>query len=284
MRRQRPILLVAAVVICLAGIVEGRASLEAKLIYPGTDTQGRPDTVIPPGPGYELVNLTTADGTAIVAMFGHALDGRGEPAANPERRPTVIFFYGNGSCAAYMTGEFDRFRRLGANVLMPDYPGYGMSAGKPSEKGFYATADAAYDYLLRRPDIDGNRIMVAGWSMGAAVAIDLASRRRVVGLVTVSAFTTLPAVAHSLVPWLPTSLIVRSRFDNVEKIAHVTCPIFMAHGTADPLVPPEMLDALAAAAGRNVVIYRVIGGEHNNVFDIGGDALWGAIGASIFKP
>lgn len=271
----------AAAIICLAGIVEGRASLEARLIFPGTVTQGRPDTVIPPGPGYELVHLTTPEGTAIVAQFGHALDTRGEPAANPERRPTVIFFYGNGSCAAYMAGEFDRFRRLGARVLMPDFPGYGMSAGKPSEKGFYATADAAYDYLLRRPDIDDNRIVAAGWSMGAAVAIDLASRRKVEGLVTVSAFTTLPAVAHSLVPWLPTSFIVRSRFDNVQEIARVTCPIFMAHGSVDNLVPPEMVSALAAAAGRNVVIYRVAGGGHNDVFDVGGDALWGAIGATI---
>jgi fermentation-respiration switch protein FrsA (DUF1100 family) len=284
MRRQKRILLVAAVTLCVAGIVEGRASLEAKLIFPGAATQGRPDTVIPPGNGYELVRLATPDGTAIVAQFGHALDSRGEPAANPERRPTVIFFYGNGSCAAYSAEEFARFRRIGANVLMPDFPGYGMSAGKPSEKGFYATADSAYDYLLRLRDIDGNRIVAAGWSMGAAVAIDLASRRKVEGLVTVSAFTTLPAVAHVMVPWLPTSLIVRSRFDNIQKIARVTCPIFMAHGTADHLVPPEMLNELAGAAGRNVVTYRVAGGGHNDVFDVGGDALWEAIRASIFQP
>jgi len=284
MRRTKRILLVAAAIACLAGIVEVRASLEARLIFPGAATQGRPDAIIPPGSGYELVHLTTADGTAVVAQFGRALDGRGEPAASPERRPTVIFFYGNGSCAAYMSGEFDRFRRLGANVLMPDFPGYGMSAGKPSEAGFYATADSAYDYLLGRPDIDRNKIVAAGWSMGAAVAIDLASRRKVEGLVTVSAFTTLPAVAHSLVPWLPTSLIVRSRFDNIRKIARVTCPVFMAHGTADNLVPPEMLNALAAAAGRNVVIYRVPGGGHNDVFDVGGDALWGAIQSSIIEP
>jgi hypothetical protein len=63
--------------LALPGFSRGRASLEAKLIFPGTVTQGRPDTVIPPGPGYELVHLTTPEGTAIVAQFGHALDTRG---------------------------------------------------------------------------------------------------------------------------------------------------------------------------------------------------------------
>jgi fermentation-respiration switch protein FrsA (DUF1100 family) len=72
--------------------------------------------------------------------------------------------------------------------------------------------------------------------------------------------------------------------DNLQKISHVTCPIFMAHGTVDNLVPPKMLSELASAAGRNVVIYKVAGGGHNDVFDVGGDALWGAIGASIFEP
>jgi pimeloyl-ACP methyl ester carboxylesterase len=92
-------------------------------------------------------------------------------------RPTVIFFYGNGACLAYMGEVFNGFRRLGMNVLVPEYPGYGMSGGKPTEKGFYAAADAGYDYLAQRPDIDHDRIDAAGWSMGSAVAVDLASRR-----------------------------------------------------------------------------------------------------------
>lgn len=120
-RLKRNLLLVAAAIICIAGIVDGRASIEAKLIFPGAATQGRPDATIPSGPGYELVHLTMPDGTAIVAQFGHALDSQGTPLAHPRTCPTVIFFYGNGACAAYMGREFERFRRLGANVIMPDF-------------------------------------------------------------------------------------------------------------------------------------------------------------------
>jgi hypothetical protein len=181
-----------------------------------------------------------------------------------------------------MAVEFWRFRRMGANIIMPDFPGYGMSGGKPSEKGFYAAADAVYDYVTQRPGIDRDRIVAAGWSMGGAVAIDLAARRRVAALETISAFTTLPAVAHAVTPWLPVSWILRSRFDNLAKIGSITCPIFIAHGELDQIVPPAMAGQLAAATRGKVVPFMVQGAGHNDVFDAGGDALWAAMRAPIF--
>jgi uncharacterized protein len=250
------------------------------LVFPGASTQGR--AVLAPGADYELIPLQTPDGTRIVAEFGGALTRGGKPAEDPSHAPTVIFFYGNGSCAAYMAEEFWRLRQMGANVIMPDYPGYGMSGGKPSEGGFYAAADATYDYVAHRPGIDAARIVAVGWSMGGAVAIDLAARRRVAALETISTFTSLPAVAHATVPWLPVRLILRSRFDNLAKIAAVACPIFIAHGIEDNIVPPPMAGQLAAAAKDNVRPYMVAGAGHNDVFETGGDALWAAMRAGIF--
>jgi fermentation-respiration switch protein FrsA (DUF1100 family) len=237
---------------------------------------------VPPGADYEIVPLQTRDGTRIVALFGGALDPRGGHTLVAGKRPTVVFFYGNGACLASMGDVFEGFRRLGVNVLMPEYPGYGMSGGKPSENGFYAAADAAYDYAVQRPGLDPDRIVSAGWSMGSAVAIDLASRRKVSSLVVVSAFTTLPAVAHALVRWFPTSLIIRSRFDNLAKIPLVSCPVFIARGTRDTLVPPSMSDKLAEAAKTGVTSYKVSGGGHNDVFDVGGKPLWEAMEGFIF--
>ena len=188
--------------VCLGGILGGCSSLEEKLIFPGAASQGQPYAMIAPSSDYELIPLETADGTRIVAQFGRALGSAGEPAADAEHEPTVIFFYGNGAFAAQMANEFSHFRRIGMNVLIPEYPGYGMSGGRPSERAFYSAADTAYDYLQRRPGIDHGRIVAAGWSIGSAVAIDLASRRKVAALVAVSAFTTLPGVAHALQPWM----------------------------------------------------------------------------------
>lgn len=271
--RQSPLLLILALAAMLSG-----CSLDQKFIFPGSATQGRPYAVVPPRGDYQLLTLRLADGTKIAAQFGTALEANGRPAANASGRPTVIFFYGNGSCLAYSALQFDRFRRLGANVLIPDFPGYGMSTGKPSEEGCYAAADAAYAYLLSRKDIDPARIVAAGWSMGGGVAIDLASRHRVSGLITVSAFTSMPAVAHTVAPWAPTSLLLRSRFDNLTKLPRVTCPIFLAHGTIDSLVPFSMNEELALVAKSPVTRFPIVGGNHNDVFDIGGNSLWQAIG------
>ena len=281
LKRSAPRVLMTAALVCLGGILGGCGSLEKTLVFPGAASQGRPDAIIPPGGDYELIPLQTADGTGIVAQFGGSLGPGGEPAADSGHAPTVIFFYGNGAYAAQMAGEFSHFRRLGMNVLVPEYPGYGMSGGRPSERGCYAAADAAYDYLQKRPGIDRDRIVAAGWSMGSAVAIDLASRRKVVALVTISAFTTLHDVAHALEPWMPVSLIIRSRFDSIGKIPSVTCPILIVHGMRDEIVPPDMARRLAAATRSRVTTYPVVGGGHNDVFAVGDGDLWAAGGDFI---
>ena len=275
-----------AALILLACVLAARASLESRLIYPGAATQGRPDALIRPGGDCELVALRSRDGTRITARFGRALGPGGLPEPDSRRRPTVIFFYGNGTCAAFMGAEFGRFRQLGLNVLMPDFPGYGMSGGRPSERGLYAAGDAAYDYLQTRADVDPGRIVLAGWSMGAAVAVDLASRRRPLALMTVSAFTTLPAVAHSLVPWFPASLIIRSRFDNLAKMARVSCPVLIAHGSRDRLVPPAMACVLASAARGGATTFQVPGAGHADVFSAANGALWNGFAAFLgrLKP
>jgi uncharacterized protein len=246
-------------------------AIQTNYIFPGAAaTQGQKDASVERYYEKSLVALRTSDGTQIAALFGKALEHNGLPMKDTRHCPTIIYFYGNGACMAYSTDVFQHFRRLGANVIIPDYEGYGMSAGKPSEAGCYAAADAAYDYLLKRDDIDRKLIVPIGWSLGAATAIDLASRRPVAGLVTISAFTSIRAMAHLFVRWLPMSLILRCRFDNIRKIAEIHCPILIMHGTDDELIPFAMSNQLAAAAGGPVTRFNIIGGQHNDVFDVGG--------------
>lgn len=276
LRRAVPIAIALALATLLAA-----CSLDRKYIFPGAVTQGQSYSVVTPRAGDQLLTLTTSDGTKIAALFGPAFDSTGRPVTDPFRHQTVIFFYGNGSCLAFSALQFDRFRRLGVNVIIPDFPGYGMSAGAPSEQGCYAAADAVYAYLLGRKDIDPARIVAAGWSMGGAVAIDLASRRQVVGLITISAFTTMPAVVKTAAPWAPASLLLNSRFDNFAKLPTLTVPLFLAHGTIDSLVPFSMNEELAQRARTPVTRFPIRGGNHNDVFDVGGDALWQAIGTFL---
>ena len=173
-------------------------------------------------------------------------------------------------------GEVRKFRKLGANVLAPDYCGYGMSAGKPSEASFYATADACWQHLMSRDDIDKTKIVAAGWSIGAAVAIDLASREPVAGLATFSAFTSMTDMGRALLPWLPTSLLLSHRFESERKLREIDVPTLIVHGRGDRIIPFAMSERLAKLAkGRVTTLWLET--DHNDLFDLGGDAILPAL-------
>jgi pimeloyl-ACP methyl ester carboxylesterase len=246
------------------------------MIFPGRSSQGEAYARVTPSRGAELVELTTAAGDRVAALFGPALTREGAPREDAASRPTVLFFYGNGDCLAANVELFDDLRRLGANVMIPDYTGYGMSGGEASESGCYATADAAYDHLRARPDVDPERLFVAGWSLGSAVAVDLASRRPVAGLAVFSAFTSMADMGRTLYPFLPISWLLHHRFESEEKIAKVACPTLIGHGRLDRAIPFSMSDRLAAAAGGPVARFAV-DTDHNDFFAAGASAVYGAL-------
>ncbi len=254
--------------------------MQTSLIFPGSTTQGESQSIIRPSEDYELLDLKTADGIKVAALFGKAIPSASHPIG-PQEAPTVLFFYGNGEYMADCMDTFYQLRRRGFNVIVPEYLGYGMSQGKPSESGCYAAADAAYDYLLSRPDIRHDRFVSMGWSLGGGVAVDLASRRPTLALITISTFTSIDDMARNQYPWLPVSLIVRHHFNNLAKIPRISCPILIAHGTADMLIPPQMADRLAQAAGQAATRFRVEGADHNDVLQVGGSPMWDRFAAFI---
>jgi fermentation-respiration switch protein FrsA (DUF1100 family) len=253
-------------------------SLQTRLIFPGGSTKGQPFAEVRPRPGTELVHLRTKEGERIVALFGAALDRNGQTDPQAPQRPTLIYFYGNAMCLNYAAADLQRFQRLGLNIIIPDYVGYGMSSGSPSEKGCQATADAVYDHVLITRRIESHRIIAAGWSLGGAVAIDVASRRQVGGLIAFSSFTSAVDMARRLLPLVPVKLLLRHRFENLKKIQQITCPILIGHGRLDGLIPFEMGQELAAKAKGPVTTLWIDLADHNDFFEIGGPRIDAAIG------
>jgi len=268
------------------GVVAVFYSLQTRIIFPGASTKGQPSAEVRPRPGAELIRLKTRHGERVVALFGPALllDGRPDPLA--VERPTMIYFYGNAMCLNDSTFDLEQFRRLGLNVLIPEYVGYGMSEGSPSEQGCQATALAAYDYLVSTRKVDPRRIIAAGWSVGGAVAIDLASCREVGGLIVFSAFTSAVDMGRRMLPFVPVSLLLRHRFDSIHKIAKVTCPILIGHGRLDPIVPFKMGEELAAKAKAPVTTLWIDRAEHNDFYEVGGRRIGEAIATFVeqFTP
>lgn len=251
------------------------------IAFPAHAYQGRPIAVIQPERDNEVIHLRTVHGDEVVALFGAALLADGSPDPDADHRPTILYFYGNGGAIAWSMGEFDEFRRLRANVLVPDLVGFGMSGGKPSEQNMYATADAAWEHLVHRGNIDAHKIVALGWSLGGALAIDTASRRPVAGLATFNAFTSMPEIAHLMLPLLPAGTLCKYQFANERKIAGVSVPAFICNGMRDTLIPPTMSDRLAKAAKGPVTRLTIDTADHNTIFIAKPKDLFAALGKFI---
>jgi len=252
---------------------------QSGMILRGRHTHGRPCAAISPPAGVEMLRLPTPCGRRVAALFGPALSPEGQPLPDAPTRPTLLFFYGNGMYLNETVPLMQHLRRIGANVLVPEYLGYGLSDGPADEKGCYATADAAWQHLLRRPDIDTSLIVVGGVSLGGAVAIDLAARRReVAGCIALVTFTSIPDVARHLHPDVPIHRLIRMKFDSLAKMPAVACPLLVGHSTADALVPAWMADRLAGAAGGPVTRLVIEGANHHaaEMLEVGGGVIFAA--------
>ena len=176
--------------------------------------------------------------------------------------------------------QFEGLRRLGLNVLMPEYPGYGMSDGQASEAGFFAAADAAYDYVLGRSDLSRAGILAVGWSLGGSTVVDLASRRPTIGLILLGTSTSFADIGrnlhagHPFLAWLGGPVLARLgamvKLDSLARIPSVPCPILLVRGTRDQLVSSDMTDRLIAAARTKVTFLPVQGAGHFDLFRAGG--------------
>jgi fermentation-respiration switch protein FrsA (DUF1100 family) len=246
---------VGAGVICYVGVTLVLLALENRLLfYPIRATE---EWAQPPDLHAEDVFLHTADGTRVHAWWC-PLDGW-QPGQG-----AVLYCHGNAGNLSHRATSVKRWlRELDKPVLIFDYPGYGRSDGSPNEAGCYAAGDAAYDWLIETQKVPPEQIILYGGSLGGGVAVELASRRPHRALVLVKTFTSIPECAQSIYPWLPARWLCRNRFDNLQKIAHCTRPVFIAHGTADRLVPFAHGRQLFAAANEPKQFLSMEGMGHN---------------------
>ncbi len=270
--------LIVLSVLCFSGCATVRRG-----VIQGTD-HGAPAATVVPAADEELVSLRTADGTAIVALFGKATDSAGHLLADTATRPTVLYFYPGGYTLQRSRPVFDGFRRLGCNVLIPEYPGFGMSGGKATERGCYAAADAAWAWLEARGDIDRSRLVLAGWSVGGGVAVDLAAQQAPAGLVVIGTSTRIQDVVRNLADargstaWIPSwflrTVTSQCRLDSAAKLAAVRCPVLVVYGARDELATKAMAERLVAAAQPGAMLVRIDGVGHGDFFRTNPDVLW----------
>ena len=208
----------------------------------------------PPAASYQddadVIKLKPAIGETIAARY----------YANQQAEYTILFSHGNAEDVGLIEPFIRRLRDAGFNVLTYDYRGYGTSSGSPSEANSYEDIAAAYNYLLTEKGIKPENIILQGRSLGGAVAIDLAAREKVGGLIVESTFTT----AFRVVTRYP--IIPFDRFDSIRKIEKVPCPVLVMHGTSDWTIPVYHGKRLFEAANEPKYAVWVDGAGHNDLF------------------
>jgi uncharacterized protein len=258
MRAGTILLVVAAVLATSVGLLW---AFQRRLIYlpsPGP---------VPPAasvlPGAEDVTFETPDGLRLAGWFVPAPPG--DPADRVGRaRPAVLVCNGNGGDRSMRAPLAAALARMGLAVLLFDYRGYGGNPGHPTEEGLAADARAALGYLAGRPEVDPERVIYFGESLGAAVALRLATERPPAALVLRSPFASLAEVGRRHYPLLPVSLLLRDRYDSAALAGRLDAPLLVVAGGRDQIVPASHSRRLFEAAPQPKRLVVLDGADHND--------------------
>jgi pimeloyl-ACP methyl ester carboxylesterase len=179
--------------------------------------------------GEGFIKLRTTDGITLDAV---------SLVHEPRARYWILFCASSRGTIHYsVRGELARLHEAGYNVFSFDYRGYGQNSGTPSEAGLYKDALTAYGHLTRELEVEPQRVILAGRSLGSAVAVDLGTRVPSAGLLLLSAIDSVPAVASRMYFWVPVRLLASQQFDSLAKAPHVSGPVLQVHAPDDSMVP-----------------------------------------------
>ncbi len=242
--------------------------LQRKLIFPGTDIPA-PEAPDLEAMGGERWWLDTDEGK-VEAWFVPAEGANSEQSDSKQASPTVILAHGNGELIDGWMPQVRRYTQRGINVLLPEYRGYGRSAGTPSQAKITGDFVRFYDRLVARDDVDPERIAFHGFSLGGAVLASLAHERPPAAFLLTSTFTRVADMVAGLpVP----SFLITEPFDTVGLVRTLEVPVLVIHGRADPVIPFEHGQRLAEAAPKAEFVAHE--GGHHGMLDQ--RAYWKAV-------
>ena len=228
---------------------------------------------------YDDVIFRTGDGLNLNGWF---VPGK-KPSPDADLH-TLLWFHGN---AGNINRRLDNlkmiYEKVPVNVFIIDYRQYGRSEGKVSEQGTYIDARAALAYLHSRKEINREKIIFFGRSLGSAVAVELALNEKCCALILETPFTSILEMGKKLYPFLPLSLLLKTKYDSLAKIGNIKVPILVMHGDKDDLVPFEHGKRLYDMANEPKEFYTIPGAGHNDTHIVGGDEYFDVISNFVNK-
>lgn len=203
----------------------------------------------------QQIILHTADGLSLCAWYHQ---GSAE-------KPVIVYFHGNGANIGNRANRLKTFANAGYGVLMPSYRGYACSEGKPTEKGLYMDGLAAIYYVKNNPETAHRPIILYGESLGTGVAIESATQISVDAVILESPYSSIASIAQEKFPWVPASLLVKDRFDSIDKMADIHVPVLIIHDHNDRVVPYQHGKAIYLAAQAPKYLVSLTGRGHLHI-------------------
>jgi fermentation-respiration switch protein FrsA (DUF1100 family) len=243
--------------ICLAAALAAAGCAQGLFYYPDSVLYDIPTRW---GLEYEPVVFRSEDGTRLSGWFIPAAG-----YANPrDAKGTVIHFHGNARNISAHWRLVEWLPRRGFNVFVFDYRGYGTSEGRPEPKGVFEDSSSALDYVRSRRDVDAERLVVFGQSLGGANAIAVigsGNRAGVKAIAVEATFHSYSSIAHDTL--LGAGILMDDTYSPERYVARLApMPFLLLHGTADSVIPYSHSKRLFARAGEPKRLITVEGGGH----------------------
>lgn len=195
---------------------------------------------------------------------GQELSGIHIHADEPSKDRTLILGFGGNAWNAQDVAEYLRELFPDEDVIAFHYRGYAPSQGSPSSEALIADAPLVYDLAVER--FTPKRVVAIGFSIGSGIAARLAAARRLDGLILVTPFDSLKAVAKSMYPWLPIGPFFEHEIDAASALEKLDVPVAIIAADHDEIVPRERTDALRKRVPRLVVDRTIARSGHNDIY------------------
>ena len=244
--------LASVIVFAFVFVLYVRYLEKTSVFYPAKQLSRSPMDL---GLEFDDVQLTTRDDVVVHGWF----------FKTPAAKSTLLFLHGNAGNIADRLEKIIFFKNIGLNVFIIDYRGYGNSTGKPSEEGMYTDAQAAYEYLTQRKDINAKNIVAYGESLGGVAVIDLAGKVPLAAFIIDSSFTSAQDMAKVIYPFIP-SFLVSLKMDSAAKVRDLKMPKLFLHSKTDEIVPFALGWKLYEAAADPKEFVDIDGGHNDGFF------------------
>ena len=179
---------------------------------------------------YEEIFIPSSEGKKLKAWL-HEKDFK--------QKKTLVFFHGNAGDLRNRIYKLNLIKNFDINFLIVAYRGFSGNKGSPTEDGLYQDARDTLDWLNKQGIMD-EKIIIYGESLGTGVSVEVAQNKKFAGMILESPFTSMVDAGKHYYFYLPVSLLLKDRYESLNKLKNVKIPILVMHGEKDRIVPFHM--------------------------------------------